>query len=255
MTPPAATPYSQGVAPFYDLFDAEPGAAADRLGFVQRLVPVGAALLEVGAGTGTLAFSLAGAGYRVTALEPDPEMHAALLTRLAPRRDLDARLTPLPVAAGHALGRHFDAVLAFAVFHLLGEPERCTLVAHAAQHLADGGALLLDVAVEGSERGERPHGLVAERHCGDLCFRKHVAMQRVGDRWRTTWELVTQRGDELLGRVTRHFDWQTSRVADVQDLLARQGLTVEQTFADASGAPFVAGMSRSWLGVARKAAA
>jgi hypothetical protein len=141
-----------------------------------------------------------------------------------------------------------------AVFHLLDERERRTLVEHAAQHLVPGGVLLLDVAVEGSDRIERPRALADARRFGDVTVEKFVTMRRAdgGDaRWLTTWEIVVRRGEERLDQRERRFEWQASRPAEVQALLQRCGFVVGQAFADETGSPFVEGVSRSWLAVAR----
>ena len=84
--------YSQCVAPYYDLFEGDIGRADEQLAWVQRRVKAGASVLDVGAGTGALAMTLASAGYSVTALEPDPEMYGQLLARLGARRDLEHML-------------------------------------------------------------------------------------------------------------------------------------------------------------------
>lgn len=245
--------YSQGVAPFYDLFGDETGRADTQLALVQRQVPAGSSVLDVGAGTGSLALALAGAGYVVTALEPDREMHAAMLTRLAARRDLERTLTPLPRGAGFALGSSFDAVVCWAVFHLINARERHTLVEHAAQHLAAGGCLMLDVAVDGSQRSDQPRTLAAERRLGDTLLRKFVTMRRMGTgRWLTTWELQTLRGEAVIDTCTRVFDWQPMAPTEAEAMLVQHGLAIEQRYADDCGAPFVLGASRSLLLVARK---
>jgi SAM-dependent methyltransferase len=245
--------YSQGVAPFYDLFEGDVGRADEQLALVQRHVKAGASVLDVGAGTGTLALALASAGYRVTALEPDPEMYGQLLARLGGRRDLEQSLTPLPRGAGFALGSTFDAVVCWAVFHLINARERHTLIEHAAQHLAAGGCLLLDVAVDGSERSDQPRTLAAERRLGDTLLRKFVTMRRMGTgRWLTTWELVTLRGEAVIDTLTRVFDWQPMAPTEAEAMLIQHGLTIEQRCADEGGAPFVPGSSRSLLLAARK---
>lgn len=248
-----AAAYSQGVAPFYDLFEGDVGRADEALALVQRHVEAGASVLDVGAGTGTLALTLASAGYRVTALEPDPEMHGQLLARLGARRDLQDTLTPLPRGAGFALGCNFDAVVCFAVFHLINARERHTLVEHAAQHLLSGGCLLLDVAVDGSERCDQPRTLTAERRLGETLVRKYVTMRRMGTgRWLTTWELVTMRGETVIDTCTRVFDWQPMAPTDAEAMLVQHGLAIEQRYADDSGAPFVLGASKSLLLAARR---
>ena len=245
--------YSQGVAPFYDLFNGDAGRADEQLALVQRHVKAGASVLDVGAGTGTLALTLASAGYRVTALEPDPEMYGQLLARLAVRRDLEQTLTPLPRGAGFALGSTFDAVVCWAVFHLINARERHTLVEHAAQHLTAGGCLLLDVAVDGSERSDQPRTLTAERRLGETLLRKYVTMRRMGTgRWLTTWELLTLRGEAVIDTCTRVFEWQPMAPADAEAMLVQHGLAIEQRYADDGGAPFVLGRSRTLLLTARK---
>jgi cyclopropane fatty-acyl-phospholipid synthase-like methyltransferase len=248
------TAYSQGVAPFYDLFGDDAGRADTQLALVQRHVPAGASVLDIGAGTGSVALALAGAGYRVCALEPDAQMYAAMLTRLAARRDLEARLTPLPRAAGFALGQTFDAAVCFAVFHLINARERHTLIDHAAQHLAPGGRFLLEVAVEGDERHEQPRTLVAERRLGETLVRKYETMRRTGSagRWLTTWELVTLRGETVIDTCTRVFEWQPCPPVEAEAMLVQHGLTIEQRYADDSGAPFVLGQSRALLLAASK---
>lgn len=111
--------YSRGIAQYYDLFAdgrSQPDAAS---AFVVRIAGNGGAALDIGAGVGNTAFALAAAGLQVTALEPDSEMHAVLLARLALREDLQASVSPVPRPAGFELGKAFEICTCFSVLHLL----------------------------------------------------------------------------------------------------------------------------------------
>ena len=102
--------YSQGIARFLELVAAPP-AEPDQTAFLAPLCPAGGSVLDIGAGVGRTAFALAERGVNVIALEPDAEMYSVLLSRLASRPELHARITPVPKPAGYALDRTFDCVL------------------------------------------------------------------------------------------------------------------------------------------------
>jgi len=246
--------YSQGVAQYYDLFAdaAEPDFLAEAT-FLRTLLPRGSSVLDIGAGTGTLAFALAADGYKVTALEPDVEMYAALLVRLAGRADLRQQLTPLPKPLGFDLGARFDACLALAVLHLLDAPARAQMFQYAAAHLRDGGCCIVEVPVESPLREELSHQLKAERTFGATRFQHYYSMQRrPGGRWCTTWEFLAWREHESLDRRTREFDWKPSSLEELTTLATPAGVMVDATFGGFDGAPYVEGQSRVLIAVLSK---
>ncbi|MCL2558187.1 MAG: class I SAM-dependent methyltransferase [Treponema sp.] len=71
-----------GRAESYDL--GRPGYPAAVLDYIRSLVPPGAALAEVGAGTGKFSALLAGGAFALSAVEPNADMRARLAATLAP---------------------------------------------------------------------------------------------------------------------------------------------------------------------------
>ncbi|MGO9956486.1 MAG: class I SAM-dependent methyltransferase [Solirubrobacteraceae bacterium] len=96
------------VAEEYDR--GRPGYPAEAIRWLLGNEPLD--VVDLGAGTGKLSAALAGAGHRVTAVEPLAEMRAILADRLPEGRAVDgtAEQTGLPDACA-------DAVVAGAAFH------------------------------------------------------------------------------------------------------------------------------------------
>lgn len=75
-----------------------------------------------------------------------------------------------------------------------------------------------------------------------------------GRRWCTTWEFLTWRGEELLDRRTREFDWKASSKEEIVTLAQRAGLEVREMFGGFDRSAFVDGESRVLLAVASRQA-
>jgi SAM-dependent methyltransferase len=88
-----------------------------RTAFVAALCPAGAAVLDVGCGTGALAGRLARAGYEVTGVDPSEGMLEVMRARSPEVRAVLASGTDLPLDDGA-----FDLVLSVATFHHIAEP-------------------------------------------------------------------------------------------------------------------------------------
>jgi SAM-dependent methyltransferase len=137
--------------------DVECGAYAADLELWQRLAERSAgrdgraAVLDLGCGTGRVTLSLARAGHRVTGLDLDPGIVAALVARAREQR-LEVA-TAIADATAFALDRRFDLVLApMQLIQLFpGPAERRGLLRCARAHLRPGGrfaAALLDLGDE-----------------------------------------------------------------------------------------------------------
>ncbi len=247
--------YSRGIARFYDLFDDECGQPGPECTLVEQLASPGSTLLDIGAGVGNTALGLAAAGFRVTALEPDPEMFSVLMARLAVRNELHRNLSPVPKPSGFPLGSTFETCLCLNVLHLQSERERKAVFECASTHLALGGRFIFNAPTNSSARAERARGLAAERSFGEVSVQHFSALHQLpSGMWRTTWEFVVMRAGRVLEHTSRFFDWQPIAIDELNALAAASGLAVQATYADFQRSPFVEGESRTATLVARSLA-
>ena len=246
--------YSNGFAHYYDLFGTAWGRVDDAARFVIDLLPPRSSILEIGAGVGVTAAALAAAGHDVTALEPDPEMYAVMLSRLALRPDLESNLTPIPRAAGYPLSRRFDACTCFSVLHLLEAAERSALVSYARRAAQPGGRLVLEIPVVSEKRLPRPWELAAQRRFGEMRYEHHSAAEPLSDgSWHTHWKFRALHGDVLLEETTQTFHWRPLSANDAGELLRSARVEVEAEYGGFDRSPYQPNESRVRLLVGRAA--
>lgn len=243
------TAYSNGIAPFHDFFTPNDGGAAAQLQFLAGLLAPGASILDIGAGTGRLGIELAARGHRVTALEPDAQMRAVMLTRLAAREDVAPRFTLLPEDA--FVEGTFDLVTSLAVLHLVPDVgERRDMLAFSRDHMAEGARYVVEVPVEGRERIAKPASVVARRRVGEVEY-EHASEQTPLDagRWRTVWTFRARRAGRVLEETCQVFDYRVWKAKEFEAELRTAGFTVVERFAGFDRAQFLPGRSRALLAV------
>lgn len=140
-------------------------------------------VLDVGAGTGRVALDLAARGHRVTALDRDPLLLAALRER-AVRAGLEVEAVVADAQAFDLAGRQFGLILVpMQTIQLLDD--RAAFLAAARRHLAPGGLLVaaLADALEGftEDDGVLPAPDRAE-HAGWHFASQPVAVREHADR-------------------------------------------------------------------------
>jgi SAM-dependent methyltransferase len=246
--------YSQGVAPYYDLFktaDSPPNPAAV---FLSDAVPVDAKVLDIGAGTASTAFALAEQGMRVTALEPDPEMYAVMLARLAGRPAVAALVTPVLGSAGFNFDENFDVCYCFQVLHLIDEAMQANLIRYAAAQLqksAKTGKFIVQFAVDSTSRANFPWEIIASRNLGELRLEHHRAHTWITKQQAVTnWKFVTRLGDRVVHEVTRDFHWKSMPYDRSEQLLVNAGFKVLEEYAGFDRTQFVRDQSDKRIVVA-----
>lgn len=249
--------YSRGIAPFYQML--EPGPPAQRPD-VAYLLAHGAPtmrVLDIGAGTGHVAAGLAMRGCNVDALEPDADMHAAMLINLHGWFAGGAcRVSPMQAASGLALpSSSYDMVCCLAVLHLLTAAEQAQVFRYAAEMLAPGGRLIVEVPVATPMRCASSWS--HERHLavGQVTIDHWVRLQRASAReeWLTGWRFQVQGSGGYRRRISRRFRWTAHPAAHYVLMAASCGLRVCQMHADFENAPWRDGVStRAVLVIARR---
>ena len=246
------TAYSSGIAPFYDFFTPNDGGAAAQLKFLSALLAPASSILDIGAGTGSLAMQLAAAGHRVTAVEPDAQMRAVMLTRLAEREDVAPRFTLLPEDA--FVEGTFDLVTSLAVLHLVpDESERRNMLVFSREHLAAGARFVVEVPVEGSERLAKAAAIVARRRVGEVDY-EHASEQcpLEAGRWRTVWTFRARREGRVLEETCQVFDYRVWKPREFEAELRAAGFRVTERHGGFDRAPFSPGQSRALLAVCER---
>ena len=245
--------YSQGVAPYYDLFAGANDSPDEAAAFLGGLVNPGDSVLDIGAGTGATAIILVERGINVTALEPDPEMYAVLFTRLVGRFDIEGKITPIPKGAGFRTGTRYDLCSCISVLHLLAPVEQEALVAHARAEVAADGRVVLELPVQTSARTPRPWSVDSTRSLGRLRVEHHTSVERSSGAWQTHWRFLSYLDDELVHEVKRTFDWLPLSHERTDALLLMHDLAVVDDFAGFDRQPYARGESRVRLIVATAA--
>jgi SAM-dependent methyltransferase len=220
----------------------------------------GAPVLELGVGTGRIAWALAAAGHPVVGIDRSEKMLAAARRKgdaLSP--DLRARLElHCGNIATFALNRRFPlALIPFSTFQHLATPaqQRACLV-RVREHLLPDGHLVVDVfdpvldaCVPGAS-SPNPAREAIDPATGDLLRRFTVSRQNhpLSQSFEETFRLERyDRSGKLLLRAeaTHHLRWATRQ--EMAYLFELTGFEIEAQFADFGRSPPAYGKRQIWI--------
>ncbi|MGL5837564.1 MAG: class I SAM-dependent methyltransferase [Sphingorhabdus sp.] len=146
-------------------------------------------ILDIGAGTGMTVAVIARAvpSAEIIAIEPDPAMRAALMTRIWSDPDLRRRVTMFPMALRDApLPEAISAAVLSASLVHLSPDERRQMWKMLAQRLAPGGIIIVEVQLP--EPVELPASEVACEQVGRIEYRCSASAVPIGSD-RLIWTL------------------------------------------------------------------
>lgn len=223
-------------ADFYDVVTASDRQLAGDVEFYAGLAAAGAAVLELGAGAGRVAFALAGRGFSVTGIDLAPAMLARARARLAGQpAEVVARLefrqgdmTALD------LKRTFDLVICtyFTLAHVPAGAAWRNAFAVMARHLAPGGTAAVHLPLRDAMRlpGPPPEALAMDQPlAGGGRLQLHVRERRFREDIGRLDQVIEYVERDAAGRVVRKSPERlTYYIADPTPFAAAAGLTVLQ---------------------------
>ncbi|HEU5003341.1 MAG TPA: class I SAM-dependent methyltransferase [Actinomycetota bacterium] len=244
-----ASTYGERIASIYDLLYPAGRDAEDAADFIAGLVasgapggatagaPGGGRVLELGIGTGRVALPLAQRGVEIHGIDASESMLAQL--RAKPGGDA------LPVVLGDftALAPSEPYAIIFVAFNtffqLPSQNDQVRCLASVAEHLAPGGAFILEAFVPDVCRYDRGQRTATSLLAGDWVVLESTVHDPVGQKFRTVNVLIA--GDQTrLYPLEARYAWP----AEI-DLMARlAGLTLEQRWGGWQREPFTATSER-----------
>ncbi len=220
-------------AQFYDAVASGQRAGIDKeiVHCLEGLETRGTPIIDIGAGTGLTTTAIA-RGFQqaqILAIEPDPAMRAALMTRVCSQSSLRDRVSILPQPLLSApLPPAISAAVASASLVHFDPQQRQQMWALLASRLLPRGRLVIEIQCPVAEDvGER---CVATTAVGQVRYQAIASAQRLGDRqqlWRLCY--VATLGDLEIARESTEYVCWTISAAQLLSEVADFGFTGEKS--------------------------
>lgn len=188
-------------------------------------------IIDIGAGTGlsTAAILRAVPNARVLAIEPEPTMRAALMTRVALDPLLRTRVSVIPTKIFEAdLPPCFAAATIISTVHHFGPVERTRLWAMLAERLIPGGVAVVEIQIPANDPLPETRNLVTR--VGDIDYEGWIKADPVGPGLQRFWVGYRSfRAGRVLDDQSTSYDMHVAGFNDVESEAAAAGLsTVRQ---------------------------
>ncbi|WP_120717246.1 class I SAM-dependent methyltransferase [Tsuneonella amylolytica] len=202
-------------AQYYDPLASLTHAETDRriAAALAGLDETGGPFIDIGAGTGLTTALIAAAlpEVEIWAVEPDPAMRPALMTRVWSDLDLRTRVTILPcgIAETPLPERIAGAVLSASLVHF-SPADRAHLWPLLAGRLAPGGRIVAEVQCPHAQ--DLPEAAIGEVGVGRMTYRGAASARKIGpdrQRWHMTYR-ASMDGREMACHETTYDCWAIS---------------------------------------------
>lgn len=228
-------------AQFYDLFGGSSDLCLKRVAFISKyLKNKNSLLIDIGAGTGEMAFELADEGYSVSCFEPSASMHAILLDRLRNRKDLHSQISVFPCFL-ETVERPLaaDTAYAFSVFSHVSHEKRLSMLKGVYYHLKLGGLLMFNCVQHVPGRVDQPLAMVNEKKLGKLNYRHFAASKGIDkDHREVTFQFEVAHGDQVLKKYEDKFTLSLDTKQGIEELLKSAGFRMAECYSDTDSTPY-----------------
>jgi len=228
-------------APFYDLFGGSAAETQNRAEFVASFLKNKSSLIvDVGAGTGQMAFELADEGYNVACFEPSVSMHALLLDRLRTRKDLHNQVSAFPCHLENVeYHLNADAVCAFSVFSHVSREKRLSMLKGAHYHLKLGGLLVFNCVQFVSARQDQPLALMNEKKIGKVTYRHFASSSGISkDQRLVTFKFEVEHGSQMIRKYEEEFTLSLDTKEQIENLLTEAGFQLATCYSTTQKDPY-----------------
>lgn len=228
-------------AQFYDLFGGSQAESLKRIAFVSRyLKNKSSHVIDIGAGTGEMAFALADEGYSVSCFEPSASMHAILLDRLINRKDLQSQISIFPCFLETVeKPLNADGAYAFSVFSHVSNEKRLSMLKGVYYHLKLGGLFMFNCVQDVPGRVDQPLAMINEKKIGKLNYQHFAASKKIDDHHREViFQFEVKYGAQVLKRYEDRFTLGLDTVQGVEELLKTAGFRIAECYSDSDRTPY-----------------
>ncbi|MFW9904911.1 MAG: class I SAM-dependent methyltransferase [Candidatus Thorarchaeota archaeon] len=225
-------------AHLYDLF-----ANKDNIAFFLKYGLESGVVLDIGAGTGRIAISLAERKINVVCIEPSPAMRSEFLRKIDNRPELKKNITLINGEVQTFKSPEiFEIAILSGSFDHIPRTERITALGNINHHLKLKGKLIFDIYIKGMK--DSPLSLIDTVKVGDFEYKRFIETKIFPE---NTIDVLliyeTYQGGKLVEKIKQRSAAFTTTRTEIFQLLKETGFSIQQEYSDYHFSPYKEGDS------------